>query len=250
MKINAIIVEDELNNRNNLANLLQKYCPQIAVVAACSNAEEALETINRLRPQLVFLDIQMPGKDAFQLLRELGFINFEIIFITAYSEYGIQAIKFSAIDYLLKPIDIDELKIAIEKALARINEKDANKKLENLLHYLEHSDKSEHRIAISSLTEIRLVSTQDIIRCESQNTYTFFYLKDGEKILSTLPITNYEDLLTDYGFLRCHQSHLVNKKFVKSFLKKDGYSLKLSDGAVIPVSRSRKGFIKAKLIDI
>ncbi|MBS1737800.1 MAG: response regulator transcription factor [Bacteroidetes bacterium] len=248
MKINAIIVEDELNNRNNLSNLLKNYCPQIAVGAACSNAKEALKAINELKPQLIFLDIQMPGKNAFQLLQELEFVNFEIIFITAYSEYGIQAVKFSAIDYLLKPIDIEELKTAIDKAAARLEEKDANRKLENLLHYLQHSDKAERRIAIHSLKETRLIYIKDILRCESQNTYTFFYLIDGEKILSTMPIAHYEELLADYGFLRCHQSHLVNKKFVKSFVNKNGYFLILNDGSDITVSRLRKDFIKSNLI--
>lgn len=248
--IKAIIVEDELLNRDNLQQLLQKYCKNIVVVATAANADEAMQLITLHQPQLLFLDIQMSGKDGFQLLQELGLYNFEIIFVTAYSKYGIQAIKFSAIDYLLKPVDISELVEAVNKATKRINEKQENINLQNLLHYIQHTNNKDHRIAITSLKEIRLVAVENIIRCESDNSYTFFHLKNGERILSTTSIGDYEELLAGYGFLRCHQSHLVNKKTVKSFLKENGYSLLLDDNSTVPVSRQKKEQIKSALLGV
>lgn len=248
--IKAIIVEDELLNRDNLQQLLLKYCKDIMVIAIAASADEGIALIRKHQPQLVFLDIQMPGKDGFQMLQQLNRDSFEIIFVTAYSEYGIRAIKFSAIDYLLKPVDISDLKAAVNKAIKRIKEKQENKNLQNLLHYLQHNNKPDRRIAIASLKEIRLVSVKDILRCESENTYTFFYLTNGEKILSTTPIITYEELLHDYGFLRCHQTHLVNKSYVKSFLKTDGNSLLMQDNCIIPVSRQKKDMIKKKSIAV
>lgn len=247
--IKTILIEDEVHNRNNLKRLLEKYCKEINVVAAVGDADEAICLINKLNPQLIFLDIQMPGKDGFQMLQELGKYDFEIIFVTAYSDYGIKAVKFSAIDYLLKPLNIDELKDAVHKATEKIDGKRENENLKNLLHYLQNiNTKADHRIAISSVKEIKLVLVNEIIRCESENTYTYFYLLNGQKILSTAPIAQYEKLLDNYGFTRCHQSHLINKKFVRSFLKNDGYSLLMIDNSIVPVSRQKKNSIKAQLI--
>lgn len=246
--INAIIVEDEWHNRNNLIQLFGKYCPDINILADCGNADEALKLISDEKPDLVFLDIQMPEKDGFEMLKEIGRYNFEIIFITAYSAYVIDAIKFSAIDYLLKPVNIEELKIAVQKAQEKINLKRENVNLKNLLAYLQNNNKSEHRIAITSLREIRFIEVQEIIRCESENTYTSFFMNSGEKILSTKPIIAYEELLVGYGFLRCHQSHLVNKKYVTRYLKKDGYSLVMYDESIIPISRQKREWIKAALL--
>lgn len=247
--IKAIIIEDEVHNRNNLKRLLEKYCKGINIEATAGNADEAISLINKLNPQLIFLDIQMPGEDGFQMLQQLGKHDFEIIFVTAFSEYGIKAIKFSAIDYLLKPVDITELKDAVDKATEKINAKRENKNLKNLLFYLQNiNSKADHRIAISSIKEIKLVPVNEIIRCESENSYTFFHLLNGEKIISTVSIAAYEELLNTYGFIRCHQSHLINKKFVKSFLKNDGYSLLMTDGSTVPVSRQKKDAVKAQLV--
>jgi two-component system, LytTR family, response regulator len=249
--IKALIVEDELHNRKNLMRLLETHCEELDIVGTAADADEAISLINRLHPQLVFLDIQMPGKDSFQMLQELGKYDFEIIFVTAYGDYGIKAVKFSAIDYLLKPISIDELKTAVSKAAEKIKHKRENASLKNLLHYLQNTgSKADHRIAISSVKEIKLVSVSEIIRCESENTYTLFYLLNNESVLSTTSIATYEELLEAYGFIRCHQSHLINKKFVKSFLKRDGYSLQMADKSVVPVSRQKKDIVKANLFQL
>jgi len=243
--INAIIVDDEQHNIDNLKNLLSKYCPEVTIVATAQNADEARQIILRENPDLLFLDIQMPRKNGFDLLQSLNNFSFEIIFVTAFDKYGIRAIKFSAIDYVLKPVNIPELKSAIEKATEKINQKKKNLKLENLLQLLEQKHVPEdHRIALPTLKEIRFAKTVDIIRCESSNNYTSFFLIGKEKLIVSKPIYEYEELLTDYGFIRCHQSHLINRIFIRSIIKEDGGYLLLEDNSQIPISRQKKEEIK------
>jgi two-component system LytT family response regulator len=246
--INAIIIDDEPNNINNLQQLLSSYCPEINIISTALTAREGKDAILQLDPDLVFLDIQMPGKTGFELLQSLPDHTFEIIFVTAYDQFGIQAVKFAAIDYLLKPINIEELKIAVKKVVKRKSERKGNLQLENLIHLLEkNQNKDEHRIALPTVKEIRFVKTQQIIRCESSNNYTTFYLNTGEKLIVSKPIYEYEELLKDYGFIRCHQSHLVNKKFIKSLVKEDGGFLLLEDKTQLPISKQKKEFIKESL---
>ncbi|MEJ0105264.1 MAG: LytTR family DNA-binding domain-containing protein [Bacteroidota bacterium] len=246
--INAIIIDDEQNNIDNLQKLLQKYCPEVTIAATALNADRGKQIILQQTPDLVFLDIQMPGKNGFDLLKSLNTYSFEIIFVTAFDKYGIQAVKFAAIDYLLKPIDIEELKSAVNKAIEKIHQRKQNHQLENLLRLLrQNQQRDEHRIALPAAKEIRFVKTQDIIRCESSNNYTTFFLLNGEKLIVSKPIYEYEELLSDYGFIRCHQSHLVNKKFIKSWVKEDGGYLLLEDNSQLPISRQKKEEIKALL---
>ena len=247
--IKGIIIDDEQNNITNLQRLLEKYCPEVIITGSSTDANEAITLIKNSQPDLVFLDIQMPEKDGFQVLQELNSYDFEVIFVTAFSQYGIQAIKFSAIDYLLKPIDIEELKKAVAKTSERLKHKNQNLQLQNLLNHLKESNNSsEHRIAISSLKETRFVYVKNIIRCESENSYTLFFTNEGETIISTVPLYEYDEMLSIYGFIRCHQSHLVNKKHVKSLLKEDGYTLLLYDQGRIPVSRNKKDLVKKSLV--
>lgn len=247
--IKGIIIDDEPHNITNLQRLLEKYCSEVTIVGSSPDANEGIVLIKNIKPDLVFLDIQMPKKDGFQVLQELNSYDFEVIFVTAFSQYGIQAIKFSAIDYLLKPIDIEELKKAVAKTSERLKDKNQNLQLKNLLHHLQESkNSSDHRIAISSLKETRFVYVKNIIRCESDNSYTLFFTDEGETIVSTVPLYEYDEMLSIYGFIRCHQSHLVNKKHVKSLLKEDGYSLLLYNKTLIPVSRNKKDLVKKALV--
>jgi two-component system LytT family response regulator len=247
--INAVIIDDESNNIDNLEGLLKKYCPQIEVTGTAMNADEGAALIKKLQPKLIFLDIQMPGKSGFDMLSELQDHSFEIILITAYDQYGIKAIKFSAVDYLLKPLDIEELKKAVQKATQRIKERMQNHELENLLQLLKNrEEKSAHKLALPAIKETRFVSPKDIIRCESSNTYTSFYITTGEKIVVSKPIYEYEELLSDFGFIRCHQSHLVNKEYIKSWIKGDGGYLIMQNGDEIPVSKSKKDALARVLI--
>lgn len=249
--IQAVIIDDERNNIDNLEGLLQQYCPQVHIAGVAMNADEGAAIIRALSPSLVFLDIQMPGKSGFQMLQSLSIYNFEIILITAFDQYGIQAIKFSAVDYLLKPLNIEELKIAVQKAEKRINERMQNRELENLLQLLKHREqKSAHKLALPTLKETRFVHPKEILRCESSNAYTTFYLLNNEKTVVSRPIYEYEELLADFGFLRCHQSHLVNKTYIKSWVKEDGGYLVLDNGDRVPVSRSKKDNITQILIHL
>ena len=243
--IRAIIVDDEQNNIDNLKKLLEKYCPEVTVVSVAISAIDGKKIITEQKPDLIFLDIQMPGKNGFELLQSLNSYSFEIIFVTAFDQYGIQAVKFAAIDYLLKPIHIEELKLAVEKAAEKIYSKKQNLQLENLLHLLQHNQqKEDHRIALPSAKEIRLVKTKDIVRYEASNNYTYFFLADNEKIIVSKPIYEYEELLNSYGFIRCHQSHLINKKFIRSIIKEDGGYLLMEDSSHIPISRQKKEEVK------
>jgi len=238
--IRTLIIDDEQYNIENLEGLLRQYCPTVQVVATAMAVDEAVNKIREFRPDLLLLDIHMPGKNGFEVLKELPDPMFEVIFVTAFDQYAIQAIKFSAIDYLLKPVAIDELKTAITKVESKIGNR-PNPQVANLLDMLKHQGvKEEHRLALSSIKETRFVRPADIIRCESSNAYTSFFLATGETIVVSRPIFEYSELLADYGFIRCHQSHLVNRAYVKSLLKEDGGYLLLEDDSRIPISRNKK----------
>jgi two-component system, LytTR family, response regulator len=246
MQVKAIIIDDEQNNIDNLSTLLQLHCPQVIIAATAITANDGIEQILLLTPDLVFLDIQMPHKNGFELLQSLQQYSFEVIFVTAYDQYGIQAIKFSALDYLLKPVNTLELIQAVNRATEKLSLKTKNRQIENLIMMLHHQQKREnHRIALATLKETRFVQTDEIIHCESINNYCVFFLSNGEKLTVSKPIYEYEEMLADYGFIRCHQSHLINKKFVKSLIKKDGGYLLLYDGTELPISRNKKDIIKS-----
>ncbi|MBZ4188722.1 LytR/AlgR family response regulator transcription factor [Niabella beijingensis] len=245
----AIIIDDEPNNIRNLELLLKEHCSNVQVVATAMNADEGREAILSHQPDLVFLDIQMPGANGFEMLQSLPEPGFEVIFVTGFDRYGIQAVKFSAIDYLLKPIVTAELKTAVEKAAHKTETKKRNTQLENLLKFLEKKDhKQDHKIALPSAKETRFVNPAQIIYCEAKNNYTSFRLTGGEQLVISRPLYEYEELLTDYGFLRCHNSYLVNRIFIKSILKEDSTTLLLENDERIPVSRQKKEYIKNLLL--
>ncbi len=247
--VTGIVIDDEENNVLNLQLLLQKHCSGIAIVATATNADDGINIIRQNNPDVVFLDIQMPGKNGFQLLQALPRLDFEIIFITAYDQYGIQAVKFAALDYILKPIKVEDLQHAVQKAIEKSMLKKQNMHLQHFITLLQQNNsKEEQRIALPSAKETRFVQTQHIVHCESQNSYTLFFLNNKEKILVAKPIYEYEELLAAYGFIRCHQSHLVNKKFIKSWVKTDGDYLLLEDGTQLPIARQKKAAIKALLL--
>ncbi len=246
--IKAIIIDDEQNNIDNLQILLQQFCPQVTVIGTALNVDDGEKKILQHNPDILFLDIQMPNKNGFDLLKSLHNYLFEIIFVTAYDQYGVSAVKFAALDYLLKPINIDELKLAVQKASQKSLLKQQNEQLKNLMYLLEKKgNKNLHRIALQTLKEIRFIEPDSLIRCESANNYSTFFLESGEKILVSKPIYEYEELLSDYGFIRCHQSHLVNIKFIKSWIKEDGGYLLLDNKVQIPVSKQKRELVKKRL---
>lgn len=247
MSIKAIIIDDEVNNIENLQIIIKEYCTGVEVVGTAQNVDAGLELIIQHNPDLVFLDIQMPGKSGFDLLTALPKINFEIIFITAYDKYGIRAIKFSALDYLLKPINIDEFKIAIAKAKEKIEVKKQNLNIENLLQYLKSGNREVPKIALPTLKEIMYVKVTDIIRCEAANSYTTFYLQNNEQVLVCKTLKEFAELLKPHNFIRTHQSHLVNINSIKSYLSEDGGTLLLNNLQKVPISRQNRELVKTAL---
>lgn len=247
MNIRCVLIDDEVNNLENLQYLLQQYCSGLEIAGIASSADEGASLINAIRPDLVLLDIQMPGQSGFDLLQSLDPISFEVIFVTAYDQYGIQAIKFSALDYLLKPVDVEELKRAIDKAKQRIALKAQNSNISNLIAYLQKPQQESPRIALPNLQQTRYVKVNEILRCEASDNYTHFFLENGEKILISRTLKEYAELLKPYGFQRTHQSHLVNMHYVRSWLKEDGGVLLLQDNTRIPISRQHLEAVKAAL---
>ena len=245
--IKSIIVEDEAQNRENLARLIADYCPQVEVMTQCASASEARQAIIERHPDLVFLDIEMPGGNGFSLLESLPDAFFEVIFVTAYDKYGIQAIKFSALDYILKPIDPEELRNAVEKASQKIARKEENLRMLNLLQNVQR-EPSNRMIALSLAERIEFVPVQSIVRCESDSNYTTFYLKSGERLIVSRTLKEFDELLAPHGFLRVHQSHLINISEIKSYVKSDGGYIRMKDGATVSISRQRREMVLKALM--
>lgn len=248
--INAVIVDDEPINISNLQALLFRHCKEIQVVASATNADEAKVQILALKPDVVFLDIEMPGKNGFDLLKSIRDADFAVVFVTAYDSYGIMAVKFSALDYLLKPINIAELKNTVTKIEKSVLEKKQNARLNNLLQLLDKKiPDDDQKIALPTQKETYLVPVKDIVSCESSNNYTTFFLTNGSTHLISKPLYEYDELLSPYGFIRCHQSYLVNKKHVSSLLNEDsGYLIMNFTKQKIPVAKQRKSTVKELLV--
>lgn len=245
--IKSLIIDDELNNCHNLQNILARYCPEVDVLGMAHNATEGLELILKEQPDLVFLDIQMPGGSGFDLLASIKNPDFDVIFVTAYNQYAIKAIRMSAIDYLLKPINILELREAVSRVKAK-NELKSSKS-NHLQNYLENQSlsQSQRKIALPTSERLLYVKIEDIIRCQGENNYTKFYLNNGQPVLVSKTIKEYEELLKEDGFIRVHQSHLINTKHVKSYEKREGGYLKMVDGSTVSISRQRKDFVLSQL---
>jgi two-component system LytT family response regulator len=243
----VVLIDDEISNLENLRALLEKHCPQVTIMTTAQNVSDAVDAIEKYLPHLVFLDIQMGEQTGFDVLKLLPKRNFEVIFVTAYDQYGIQAVKFAALDYLLKPIDIEELINALNKAEYKLATQIQTSQLDFLLQQLKKPETNVTKIALQMQSEIRYVILSDIIRCEADDSYTYFFLANSEKILVSKSLKEYADLLRPNGFLRTHQSHLVNPKYVKSWLKEDGGILLLTSGEKIPVSKPNKETVKQAL---
>jgi two-component system LytT family response regulator len=244
--IRAIIVEDEKMSRETLRRMLEKYCPSIEVVAEAEGYRQGIEDIRKHKPDVVFLDIQMPDGSGFRLLEEVGEITFEVIFTTAFDQFAIKAIKYSALDYLLKPIIPEELVEAVNKVEKKRSIAQLNKNVNVLLGNVKAQDESGQKIILATADKIHVINIDDIIRCESDNYYTQFYFLDGKKLLVSKTLKENEELLSHHNFIRPHKSHLINIKYIKSFIRQDGGFILMTDGSRVPVSRRKK----EKIIDI
>lgn len=248
MKIRSIIVDDETKSRNNLKQLLKEYCPNIEVIAEASSAMSALTLINENDPELLFLDIKMGTISGFDLLKLLnGKQNFELIFVTAFDTYGIQAVKTCAIDYLLKPINIIELVSAVNKAISYIVPKKENERLRELIANIDRRDE-EQRIALPLGDKIEFISIAKIIRLEAEGNYTHLYLQNSKHYLICKTLKEYNDLLIGHHFIRTHQSHLINFSKISSYVKTDGGYISMEDGSQVPISRQKKEEVLKKII--
>jgi len=243
--IRTVVIEDEEHSRRMLIEMLHENCKAINVVASADSVKTGLTSITEQKPELVFLDIELQSETSFEILESLPEINFELVFTTAFDHYALKAIKFCAIDYLLKPIDLNELRIAVAKAEKRLNREHLNKNLEVLLNNLKSSSQHNHRIALSTLEGLLFVNVKDIIYCESSGPYTKFIFKEGDKIVTSKHLKEYEDLLCGYEFFRIHKSYLVNLQEIKKYVRGDGGQLIMSDNTALPVSKQRKeGFLQ------
>jgi len=244
--ITATIVDDEPDCCESMVMLLERYCPEVKVLDICYSAETALHSIKAHEPKILFLDIEMPFMNGFELLEKLGQINFELIFTTSYDQYAIKAIRFSALDYLLKPIDREELQKAVQKAAQR-KQHPLPQQLDMLLQKLKNPCIPITKIAIPTMEGFQLLAAELIISCESDSNYTCLFLKDKRKIIASRNLKEMEEILEDYPFIRVHNSYMVNINEVEKYIKGEGGYLIMSDGSSVNVSRSRKELLLKKL---
>jgi two-component system, LytTR family, response regulator len=243
--INAIIVEDEKRSSKLLSNLLEQYCPNVNVVGAAYTVNEGFLLINKERPDVIFLDIEMQKETGFDLLSKFDEIKFEIIFTTAYENYALKAIKFCAIDYLLKPIDVEELKAAVDKVIRSHEKNQLNKRLEVFIQNMQSNKPQQLQIALPSTEGMSIVHVNEILYLKSDRQYTIFCLKSGEKVMTSKNLGEYEELLMEHNFFRAHHSSLINLAEVKKYLRGDGGSALMSNGDQIDISKRKKeAFLK------
>lgn len=235
--LKAVIVDDELSGIEVLEYAIKRHCPEVVVVKTFSSAVEALQQIPELMPDVMFVDVEMPQLNGFELVENLTSLNIQIIFTTAYNEFALKAFRVSALDYLLKPVDVDELKGAVAK-LKSLSKADHHA-MDALLEYIK-SQKQISKISVSTEKGIHFIDTPDVLYCLSTGPYTVFYLKDGQEVVCSKSIGEYEKTLADKGFYRIHNSSLINVEHLKRFVRTDGGYVEMSDGKTLTVSRRKK----------
>ncbi|MBL7932373.1 MAG: response regulator transcription factor [Bacteroidia bacterium] len=245
--IRTLIIEDEQKSMDMLAGIIQKNCPDLTIVGLARNVKEGVELIETLKPELVFLDISMPDGSGFDLLEKVSGHKFELIFATASDQHAIKAIKYSACDYLLKPIDIEELKEAVNKVVQKKRASPNMENLQFLIQHLKKADENFQKITLPTGNAYEIVNIKDIVRCEADGSYTTFYLADKRKLMISVGLKHYEELLPEGDFIRVHHHHLINMNHVVRFLKEDGGYAIMSDGSKIEISRRKKETFMEKL---
>lgn len=239
--LNTILIDDEPNALEVLKIQIERFCPEIRILKSCKSGQEGIEAILELKPDLVFLDIEMPFKNGFDVLNETVNIDYDVIFTTAYDHFAIKAFKYSALDYLLKPVDIDELKESVQRATQRKGKSDIGERLQDFIkQFVENTSNQPGKIAINSGDVLKLIEPDEIVRCESDSNYTHIFLKTGTKHTVARTLKDIEETLAGLSFCRIHQSHLVNINHVVKIVKSDGGYVITSDGAHITISRNKK----------
>lgn len=244
--LKCIVIDDEAGARNSLINILNSYFNEkVEVIEEAGSAKEGYEKIKSLKPDLIFLDIEMPLENGFQLLNRFRHIDFSVVFVTAYDHYAIKAIKFSALDYILKPVDIDELEVTIDKFI-RLKEKqeERDKKFEVLKENMQAEEKKK-KIGIPDTAGMMFVELNEIIRCESDANYTKIFLQSGKRVIASRTLGDYEEMFKEDEFYRIHRSHLINLNHISRFSKSDGGFVVMDDGSEVEISRrKKKGFLE------
>ena len=234
----ALIIDDENRTRSLIAKMIDSFGFDVDTIPEGENVQSGIKAIEKHNPDIVLLDIQMPDGTGFDVIRSIGNKNFEVIFITAHEEFAIKAIKFSALDYLLKPVDASELKAALEKALELVDSEKSNSQFDALHSNIQSNEK--RRLVLKTQESVHVVDLEQIIRCEADRNYTSFFLKDSKKILVSKTLKEYETLLAAHNFLRVQQSHLINIDYVDRYDKKNGGAVVMKDGSEVPLSPAKR----------
>jgi len=245
--LSAVIIDDVADARKTLAVDIASFCPELKILGEADGVVSGAKLIREKKPQLVFLDIQMPDGSGFDLLEIFGEIDFGVIFTTASDAHAIQAFRFSAIDYLLKPIDPDDLIAAVEKA--RISLSNQQERIDLLLETVKEK-KTMSRLALNTLEKIHVVHLREIIRCESSTNYTIFYFQGGRQLLVTKTLKEFDGMLSNHGFMRVHQSHLINTEYIREFVKIDGGYIVMADDSNVPVSSRKRSQVMQQIAEL
>ena len=244
--LKAILIDDEENSLNALQEKIIRHCPEIEIIATCTQPVKAIDAINNMKPDVIFLDIEMPGMNGFTLLQKLHFKNFELIFVTAYDHYAVKAIRYSALDYLVKPVEPEDLKFAVRRAVDKRNTVVSKQQFELLMENINPATKSFKRLAVPSYDGLHFIKIADIIYLEAHVNYTHLHLTNKQKYVVSRTIKDFEELLPADTFLRIHNSYIINKDYVEKYIRGDGGQVVLSNGAVLDVSKRKKtDFLKA-----
>jgi two-component system LytT family response regulator len=247
----AFIVDDEPDGIRTLKRLLELNCPEVEIVATCSSVIAVKQKLEEIQPDVVFLDIRMPGKSGLEMLADLNVKNFEVIFVTAHNEYMLQAFQFSAVDYLLKPVDEDRLTEAVQRVKARLMRGKNPGQAETLLHNINKAGfPLEMRLCLPTQKGFTIVKLEEIIYCEAQRSYTLFRLTNNKVIMISKPLFDYDRLLSDTVFLRIHKSFLINLLHVKEYIRGEGGTVIMTNGMEIEVSRRKKEQFLVKVKEI
>lgn len=244
--IKAVIIDDESYACQALTTLLKKHCPDVSIAGIFQDPREAVNEVEKIKPQLVFLDIEMPHMNGFGFLEKCGPASFDVIFTTSYDQYAIKAIKFSALDYLLKPVDPTELKVAVQKHRER-RMPVSQQQFEILLAKLQQPSSASTRIALPTMEGLQIVPVDSIVFCSSSSNYTVLTLKDKQKLTVSKTLKDIEEMLEDHRFLRIHHSYLVNLDEIKKYFRGEGGTVLMSDGSSVDVSRAKKELLLKKL---
>jgi two-component system LytT family response regulator len=245
-KLRTVVIDDEPDAVNFIRSIIKEYCPSLEVVNTANNAMDGINVIRESKPDLILLDVEMPHGSGFDLLAQFPDKTFDVIFITAFNHYAIRAIKFSAVDYILKPININEFILAIEKVTEkRSTTFQPNRNLETLLENLNSA--APAKLAIPTSEGMEYINTKEIIRIEADRSYSWFFLTGKRKLLVSTNLKEYQDILSDRNFFRAHNSHLINLEHVKKYIRSDGGAIEMDDGSQVPISRTRKDIFLAHM---